>query len=407
MTSDGRLDRRSFAGRAFASCLAVAAIAAVLAPLPARAESRSEEDCTPLALLRRAGVAVLARGAAPAPDAEPGTVGVLVVEEVLRGGAKAGDRLEVAASTDREDARVPPGGRWVAVLDPRPDGRWTLVAGGMGLFDCPEGPAGASSLEILRALVEHGVAGLPAEGPGRAALRAALVRATGEGDARLRSGAALDLLREPGLLGSCTAGEREALARAFVAAGPTDVARGHLVRALAILKVPGTAERIAGALAGPGGGILKRQAGLALKDLEDPDAVRLVAARLAGANPAVRVAVAGALGWSTRKEARPALEALLADAAVPVRLEAIVGLGRLRAPEAAAALLRRFRNEDGTTPGPERDARLRRAVAWALAQCDEGEAWAALRRARDSDPELGYRSFLGDLLANPRREFVR
>jgi HEAT repeat protein len=390
--------------------LAVAALAAAVLPAgpsPARAESRAEEDVTPLALVRRSAIVVVARGAANAPEAVAGTVGTLIVEESLRGSARVGDRLAVASATDREDARVPEGGRWLAFADPRPDGRWTLVGGGLGMFDLPAGPAGEATLSLFRTLAPHAAEGRSLEGASAVAVRTALVQAARTGHDRTRSGAALDLLREPGLLAGCGETERESLAAAFRETPSSSRARGHLARALGILKHPATGALLAEAVAASDGGLLKRQAGLALKDLDDGAAVRLMAAKLAGANPAVRVAVAGALGWSGRPEARSALESLLADASVPVRFEAIIGLGRLRDADAAPALLVRFRKPDGSTPGPEADTRLRRAVAWALAQCDTGDAWSALRTARDEDPELGYRSFLSDLLANPRREFVR
>jgi HEAT repeat protein len=141
---------------------------------------------------------------------------------------------------------------------------------------------------------------------------------------------------------------------------------------------------------------LRRAAGEALGLLGDEGAVRMLAARTAGASAETRALIAGVLGYTGMAAARGPLEALAGSAEAAVRVEAAVGLGRLRSAEAAAALTARF--------AVEKDARARRAVAWALAQCDHPEAWRALREAAErEDEDAAFRAFVRTVLENPRR----
>ena len=385
-----------------------AALAALLllAPAPAKAESRAEEDVTPRALVRAAALVAVVEGVAPDPSAPPadGVAGVLEVVEVLKGAAGAGERVLVAGSADRHDVRVPAGVRFVAFLGGIREGGREVVGGALGLFELPGGTVldGDPTVRLFRALAGEADGG-PEAVP---AVRAALVRAAGEAHPRARSGAALDLLRDPGRLAGATEAERAALVDAFRNAAPTGRARFHLAGILGRLAPEGGAALLVEALLGDGGEALPAAVGPALRALGRPAAIRLLAARTAEVSPALRLRVASALGSTGSPEARDPLASLLADGTPEVRLEAAVGLGRLKDAAAVPALLRRLRG-DASGAGAEGDAHVRRALAWAVAQGDAPEGWAALREAADSDADPRFRAFCEDTLRNPVRAFVK
>jgi HEAT repeat protein len=401
--------------------LPAALAAALLLPAAARAESRPEEAVTPLGLLRRAEVVAVVTGVPPAPgqpgagagEAGTGNLGVLRLDEVLRGKAAAGELVPLTGVATRDDVRAAPGMRAVAFLVRRGDGTREVLGGALGLVGFEDVPAGdPPAVALFRDLVASlGKDGKIAD-PARA--RAALVAAATDPADRLRSGAAQDLLREPGLLdgapggapGGATGEERAALGRAFDALPNGDRARAPLARILGRLRPADAAARLAGALLEPDGDVLAEAVGAALADLGDPKAIDLLSARSADPTPRARRLVAKALGATGSPAARPGLESLLGAAEPEVRMEAVVGLGCLRAAAAAPALLRRFLADAGT-PAPEGDAVVRRALAWALAQCDEPDAWRALEAASRDEGDPGLRRFAADTLADPRRPFVK
>ncbi len=375
--------------------LAAAAVLA-LAAASAPAESRSEEDATPLGLLRRAEGVALVTAVAPAPG-EEAPLGVLRIDEVLRGSLKAGERVLPAGAPDLEDLRAPAGIRAVAFLG-RTGGRWTVLDGALGLVATEEVPSGdAPATAFFRALI----ASLDAKGriadPARA--RALLVGACSGASVRLRHGAAMDLVREPALLAGATGEERAALVAAFDALPNRDRARFHLARVVGLLKPEGAAAKLAAALVAGDGEAVADAVGAAVADLGDPKAVEFLAAKAADPSARTRRLVARALGAAESAAARPGLESLLGDAEPATRLEATLGLGRLKSPDAVPALLRRFRGE-----GAETDALVRRGLAWALGASGET---AALEEAARSDGDPAFRRYAGELLRHPSRGFVR
>jgi len=379
----------------------LAGVLLLAAGMPAaRAESRGEEDVTPLGLVRRAALVAVVRTGEPEAGRR-GILGTLAVEEVLRGeGAKAGDLLAVPGRPEAEDVRLAPGMRAVAFLSRPEAGRTEVLCGALGLLPVEEAPGGGDA--PATALVRTLCGDLGPEGkvltPGK--VRAALTAAVASGSPRLRAGAAFDLVRETGLLEGATEGERADLVEAFRALPNRDRARAHLARAVGMLRPAGAGALLVEAVLERDGFALRRAAGEALGLLGDGEAVKLLAARTAGADAGTRALLAGVLGWTGLAEARAPLEALLGSAEPVVRTEAAVGLGRLRSPEASGALVKRF--------GEEREAGTRRALAWALAQCDEPEAWRTLREAADrEEEEPGFRAFLRSVLENPRRAFVK
>jgi HEAT repeat protein len=383
--------------------LAAAAAAALLAAPPARGESRAEEQVGPLGLLRSAGVVAVAT--AVAPDPAEAALAVLRLDEVLKGSAKAGDRAVLSGDPATTDLRALPGTRCVAFLLRDAAGRWESCAGALGLVAFPEVPSGdAPEVALFRGLLAAQRADGRIVDPAR--VRAALVGAAAGLSARLRSGAALDLLREPGLLAGATEDERAGLVRAFDALPGRDRARAHLARVLGRLRVEGTGRRLADALLAPDGEALAEAVGAALADLGDAAAVDLLAARAADPDPRTRRLVAKAFGAAALPAARPTLESLLGAAEPEVRIEAVAGLGRLRSADAAPALLRRLRGVTGGAAA-ETDAGVRRALAWALAQCDEPGAWKALEDAATGDADPSFRRFCAETLKDPRRPFVK
>jgi hypothetical protein len=350
----------------------------------ARAESRTEEDTTPLGLLRRAEAVVVATGAVPLPG-EEAPLGVLHVHEVLRGPAKAGERILLAGSPAKEDLRAEAGLRVVAFLG-RSGGRWEVLDGALGLVP----GEGAFFRNLIGCLGKDGRIADPAKA------RSLLVAAAGGPSERLRHGAAFDLSRDPVLLGGATAEERAALVAAFEALPNRDRARFHLARVVGVLKPEGAAVRLATALVAEDGDAVADAIGPALADLGDPKAFEILAAKAVDPSLRVRRLVAKALGAAESPHARPGLEALLGAAEPAVRFEAAHGLGRLREPLAAPALLKRF--------GPEGDALVRKALAWALVRCGE---YAAVDEASRADPDPAFRRYAEALLKNPARGFVR
>ncbi len=399
--------RASGAGTAAAA----AALLCFLSGPAARAESRSEEDMTPLSLVAGADVVAVVRGERPSPGAPAaeGVLGRLRILEVLRGAAVAEEVLPVEGREDLNDLRVVPGVRSVAFLQRLPGKRWQVLGDARGLLALEESPPGgaeAPALSLLRILVEEARPGGGLAAPGR--VRAALVDAATGGDPRFRAGAALDLLRVPGLLARATEVERAALLEAFRTAENRFRVKFHLARMVGHLSPEGGARLLADALLAPEGFAIRPAVGLALADLGDPEAVALLASRAATASAEARALIAGALGWSGLAAARGPLEALLGAAEPPVRSEAAVALGRLRTAEAAPALLSRFLGEPGGAAS-EGDAGVRRALAWALAQCDAPEAWRALEAAAAAEgrESESFRGFVRGVLENPRRSFVR
>ncbi len=374
--------------------IAVAAVVVASAWTPARAESRAEEDVTPLALLRVADAVVVAAPAAGGSG--------LVVETALVGPLAAGSTV---VPLDEGGLRplVPPSGRVVALLRRSGVEGWEVPGGPLGWFPAGEGPGGGAAADLFRALAA--ARELPAPAARTAGQRAALVAAVRDGDARLRAGAALDLLTDPATLADATEAERAALAAAFRACGPRERARAHLAPILGRVRAPGAAADLLGALEGPGGDVLAAPVGAGLALLEDRAALDALAARAVTVDPGMRLRVAVALAATRHAAVRPALASLLGDGDVRIRREAATGLGALRSADAAPALLARFLGEGAAAA--ESAAPVRRALAWALAQCDAPEAWTALRDAVERDPDDAFRAFVRDTLANPRRAFVR
>ena len=365
-------------------------------PLPAPAPCPAPGDLDPLNLVRRAGLVAVVRGA-EAGEAKEGILGSLVVEEVLRGeGAKAGDVLAVPGLPDMEDVRILPGVRTVAFLSVPEEGRVSVHGGALGLLPVEEnaGGADAATTALVRTLCEDLGPGGKFLTPGK--IRAALVAAVRDGSPRVRAGAAFDLVRETGVLEGATETERADLVAAFRALPNRDRGRVHLARAVGMLRPEGAGALLVEAVLGPDGFALRPAAGEALGLLGDEEALKLLAARTAGADAATRAHIAGVLGYTGMAGARPPLEALSGAAEAAVRKEAYLGLGRLRLADAAAALLRRF--------AVEQDLPARRTQAWALAQCDHPDAWTALRDAAEREEEPApFRAYVRSVLENPRR----
>lgn len=364
---------------------------------PALAESHAAEDVTPAALVRGSDAVVVVTRVGPEPGRpEPG----LRVDEVLFGTVPSGSVVGARDEDGRRALVVEDGFRGVAALVRTGDGGWGLRGGALGLL--PEAAEGEPTAALFRELATL----LRGDGatPEPARFRAALVAAVDGAPSRVRAGAALDLVRESVDLASASEGERAALQRAFDRVLASDASRPFLATALLRTGAPG--GPMADAVAMVGGLHIAEAVGAALGERDDGEALRRLAAASASTTPAVRRSVARALGASRHAAARPGLLPLLADGDAAVRREAILGLGLHRAPDAASALLRRFQG-DGTPSSAERDADLRRALCWALAQCDEPSAWEALRRTAEGDEDTRVRAEAEAVLRNPRRSWVR
>jgi hypothetical protein len=380
--------------------LPVAAMVATLAlaSAPAVAESRSAEDLTPAALVRKADAMVLFTWT----DAAPGRpMPTLRVDEVLFGAIEVGTHVLPRNEDGREPFVVARDLRGAAALMRTTDGGWGVRAGALGLLS--EAEEGAPTAALLRELVTLLRAGDAVPEPAR--FRAALVTAIDAAPSRVRAGAALDLVRETVALESASDEERARLRRALTRVIASDAGRPSLVTAYA--RAGGDGDVLADAVIAVGGLFIADAAGEALGARDDGDALRRIAAGSASTSAPIRRAVARALGASRHADARPVLRALLSDGDAEVRREAVLGLGRHRTAEVADALVRRFEG-DGVDPAfGERDSDLRRALAWALGQCDTELAWNALRRAAESDADLRVRTEAAAVLRNPRRSFVR
>jgi len=276
----------------------------------------------------------------------------------------------------------------------------SVVGGALGLLPVEESPGGgdAATTALVRTLCGDLGPGGKYLTPG--AVRAALVQAVRDGSPRVRAGAAFDLSRETGLLEDATETEKGILSASFLSLPNRDRARAHLARAVARARVEGAGAMLVEAALEKDGPAVRPAVGEALGLLGDEGPVKALAARTAGADAATRAQIAGVLGWTGLPSARGPLEALSGAAEAAVRREAALGLGRLRSPDAAAALVKRF--------GEEKDAGARRAAAWALAQCDHPDAWRALTDAAASEAEEpAFRAFVRSVLENPRRAFVK
>jgi len=334
----------------------------------------------------------------------------LRVEESIRGPAAVSSVLSVVVDTHGEAQPYALGTRHLVFLRalPRPEGapeRWALLTGASSARPVPE--KGPESLfpSIVRSIAATLGEGSAVKDPG--ALRVLLVKWIEDADPGIALSAALDLVRHEELLPSLTAGERGRIVAAFRAEPVGKATKGALALAAAAAKDPAAGPALVDSLLDPRARLIRGDVGEALRRLADPAVPALLLKRLVPADDGRRADLLQVLGTLGAPEGAEPARAALASPAAEVRLEAAHALGliaravRLKDPDARVE--GRVELEKVAAPGEGNDAR---AALWALAQLDDPEAFAILRRTAAEGAGEEFRRYAERLLRNPRQALL-
>ncbi len=387
-----------------------AATAFALAPA-ARAESRDPRTVALGWLTENADAVVL--GPVVQEARLPGSRVVeaeVRADETIRGAGEAGATLTVACEDHGEGLPWVAGDRrlwFLRALPAAPGGpkRWTPLSGPFGVRAVPaEGPA-ARLPGLVRALAATLGEGGEVRDP--AALRALLVRWIEDDDPGVAWTGATDLVRHAELHGDLSPEERNRIVAAFRRCPVGKDTKRVLAEATAVTRDPAAAAALVDALREPGARDIRGAVGDALRRLGDPSATRRILDRLEGADAPRRADLLEVLGALGAVEAAEAVRRAVEDPVAAVRVEAAHALGLLaraaREGEPSARVGGRERLER-MLAGARAENEVR-ASLWALAQLDEPEAWAALRRAVQDDRET-VRRYAERYLRTPRQSLI-
>ncbi|MHC4821741.1 MAG: HEAT repeat domain-containing protein, partial [Planctomycetota bacterium] len=302
----------------------------------------------------------------------------------------------VATRTLYGGIKVPAEGQSLLFLRREGEG-WRPLAGQLGVWDISGSQGGATLALVRSASAAVRTGDRPQD---LAAARRALVTGIAEATPHARAGAAMDLWMRPDIAKDLNEEQTGTLLATFATLSNRERTKAHLARVLGRAKLAAAGPAFVAAIAGTRGEVIASAAGEGLGLLGDDKSIRSLASLAGTQDLRMRLRIAGALSATKHEAARPTLEGMLADGEPGIRAQAAVGLGHMRTADAAPALLRRFEGERA-----ESDARVRRALVWALAQCDESDAWAALKRTAANDTDEGLRDFARATLKNPRRGF--
>jgi hypothetical protein len=378
--------------------IALAVVAALASS--ALAETRDERTLALGWMTENADAVVLGRA---------GEEGLLFVDESFRGSLGAGTTVVVVHETHGEASPWTKGAVLLAFLKkvPVPEGappRWAPVSGAFSLKAVlAEGPE-ARFPAVVRSLCSF----LDAEGAVAKpdGLREHLVAGMEDADPGLAWSAATDFLRHGELHEGLAPEQAGRIVAAFRRQPVGKRTKEALALAAAATRDPGATRALVDALEDPRARLVRVAVGEALRRRKDPAAAKLLLARLSAGGPAQRADALRVLGLAGVVEGAPAARERLADASAEVRTEAAQALGLLaRAAREADPAARLAGTADlakaAAAPGNEG-----RAALWALAQMDEAEAWAALRKFAADDPREEVRRYAGRYLKHPRQSLI-
>ncbi len=392
---------------------AALAAAAILA-FAGRADAETHDTET-LALGWQAENADFVVIGVPQQDRRPGPSGPweleFQVEEVLRGRPAPASTITLLVGDDGEGRPYQRGVRCLAFLRsiPRAGGepeRWGLLAGAFSIRAVPaEGPESRFP-EIVRSIAATLGNGTEVKDP--VGLRALLVKWIEDGDPGIALSAALDLVRHEELHPSLTAVERLRIVAAYRAQPIGKATKGALALAAAATRDPAAGPVLVDSLLEPRARLIRGDVGEALRRLADPATAPLLLKRLASADDGQRANLLQVLGTLGAPEGAEPARAGLASSSAEVRLESAHALGliaravRERDPAARVG----GRAELATLLAAAAPGNESRAVLWALAQLDDADAFALLRKVAASDGREEVRRYAERILGRPRQSLI-
>jgi HEAT repeat protein len=391
-----------------------AAALLALAAAPARAETHDSRTVTLGWMTENADAVVLGRAADERVlDARGDRRELdLLVDESIRGSVAAGTTVVIVYEGHGEAMPWKAAGVHLAFLKaarvpPGAPARWLPLSGAFSVKPIPaEGPESRFPAEVrtLASLLdaEGGVAKPDA-------LRDHLVAGMEDGDPGFAWTAAMDFVRHAGLHAGLAREQGARIVAAFRRQPVGKRTKEALALAVACTKDPAAARSLVDALDDPRARLIRVSVAEALRRLGDPGAPKLLLAALADAGPGKRADLLRVLGLIGAVEAAPVARERLADQIPEVRTEAAQALGLMaraaREGDPAARLPGRAELEK-VASSTEAAGNEARAALWALAQLDDQEAWAALRRLAAGDPREDVRRHAERYLRNPRQSLI-
>jgi len=340
------------------------------------------------------------------------------VRESLKGGLGTGDPVRVVLRDLGHGFPWRRSGEHLVFLRAGPDS-YRPVAGSFSIRPLPEeGPEREFAAIVRRHLAAFDGQGVLIDAAG---LRVHLIALLADGDAGTVWSAARDLVRLRALHAGMTAAQRIQVLDAYRAHPADGQGKAALGAALAVARPEGAGEALVETLADPRLRSLRGSVSAALAALADPRSVRLVLAQIKAAEPVALESLVHGLGALGDPAAAPALRGLLLHELPAVRVQAAHSLGKLH--RAGRDRARRARREDDPRGEPEaveiggreelvallataRTINERKAATWALAQIDDENAYAALRRLEREHPNADVRRFAERYRERPRLSLI-
>lgn len=386
-----------------------AALLLLAAPLWARAESHDDETA---ALGYQTEHATLVLLAEPV-DTAPGTAGsprtvTFSVLSALRGERAGGDRVTVLYP---DLGLAPPwveGERHLIFLEPAgatPD-RWQPVSGTLGIRVIPRGSPRERFVEMVRSTVRVLGEGTQVAEP--AALRTLLVDWMDDRDPAVVWSAATDFVRHRELHAELSDDDALRVVEAFRRHPFGRRSRQALAMAAAVTGREAAAKALVECLGTPGGATIRGTVADALQRMRHRATQEMLLDLLRRGPPESRATVTQVVGRICGNDAAPPVAALLVDPSAEVRLEAAHALGRIARTARAADPEDRI-DVRGALHAlvlvSDRPAE-RKAGLWALAQLDDPQGYAILRKLAKEDGREDVRRHAARYLERPRVSLI-
>jgi HEAT repeat protein len=328
---------------------------------------------------------------------------VFTLTETIRGDVASGESVTVLVPAD-EAPGWPAGVMHLLFLRRLPGDETVFmpVAGEASVVAVSEGPAMRWPDVVRRLAATFESPERPDEPRERLSLLLDLME---DADPGLAWSAALDFTSWEELHGLLTAGDRARVLAAFSGreAGKRD--KEALAMAVGTARPAGALDGLLDGLDPAGGTSLRGTIGDALARLADPATGARIAERIAKAAGPARADLLALLGAAGGGEvALAAARRHVVDALPAVRQEAAHALGRIarRIRQAEPGTVVEGRTElVGLLSAANSDAE-RKAALWGLAQLDDPEAFALLRRLSEEDPREFVRRTAKLYLTRPR-----
>ena len=385
-------------------CAALAVL--LLASTVAVAETIDEQQATLGWQAEHAELIARVRHLQDEPGDGDSLLATFAVLETLRGDAVVDAEIVVAHHDGGHGTPWIDGGEHLVFLRPAAGGRFTAVSGTLGIRAIPDD----SPERRFPGIVASHIATLDDAGdvrdPDR--LRELLVSWMGDADPGVVWSAATDFHRHAALHEGLAPQQRAAILDAYRRHPIGKMSKRALMRAVADAQAPGSADALLDTLAQDGARPLRGDVAEAVAALHDESAVARTIARFAGADAALREHLLVVLGALGEVEGVDIVRARLADDDAAVRVQAAHALGLIARTVRSLGPEQRI---EGRTQliallATARTPNEQKAGTWALAQLDEPEAYAHLRRLASDDPREDVRRFAARYLRQPRVSLI-